>query len=332
MKKRTTKSALLILRCSLAALWLGTAAPILLAQGTYPVKPIRLIAPFPPGGTTDVLCRLVAQKLTDALGRQVVVENRPGAGGNIGHEYAARAAPDGYTLLLSATGALVTNQFLYKRLGFDPQNDFAPVSLVATSGPVLVVHPSVPARSVRELIVLAKARPGQLNYGSGGRGTTAHIVGEVFKTATAVNIVHVPYKGGGMAVTDLVAGQIEMSFADMVPSVPHIKSGRLRALAVTSEQRSPALPELPTMAEAGVKEPFPQTWWAITAPKGTPAAIISRINAELAQIMKQPDLREKYTGLGLFPVHTTPERVLELVKLGAPQMQRILRAAGVEPE
>ena len=332
MKKRTTKSALLILRCSLAALWLGTAAPILLAQGTYPVKPIRLIAPFPPGGTTDVLCRLVAQKLTDALGRQVVVENRPGAAGNIGHEYAARAAPDGYTLLLSATGALVTNQFLYKRLGYDPYNDFAPVSLVATSGPVLVVHPSVPARSVRELIALAKARPGQLNYGSGGRGTTAHIVGEVFKTAAAVNIVHVPYKGGGMAVTDLVAGQIEMSFADMVPSVPHVKSGRLRALAVTSEQRSPALPELPTMAEAGVKEPFPQTWWAITAPKGTPAAIISRINAELERIMKQPDLREKYTGLGLFPVHTSPERVLELVKLSAPQMERILRAAGIEPE
>lgn len=321
-----------ILGCSLAALSLGTAAQLVLAQGPYPVKPVRLIAPFPPGGTTDVLCRVVAQKLTDALGRQVVVENRPGAAGNIGHEYAARAAPDGYTLVLSATGALVTNQFLYKRLGYDPHNDFAPVSLVATSGPVLVVHPSVPARSVRELIALARARPGQLNYGSGGRGTTAHIVGEVFKAATAVDIVHVPYKGGVLAVTDLVAGQIEMSFADMVPSVPQVKAGRLRALAVTSEQRSPALPELPTMAEAGVKDPFPQTWWAITAPRGTPAAIIGRINAELEKIMKHADLREKYTGLGLFPAHTTPERVLELVKLETPQMERILRAAGVQPE
>jgi tripartite-type tricarboxylate transporter receptor subunit TctC len=319
-----------ILGCSLAAILLGTVAPLLLAQGPYPVKPVRLIAPFPPGGTTDVLCRLVAQKLTDALGRQVVVENRPGAGGNIGHEYAARAAPDGYTLLLSATGALVTNQFLYKRLGFDPQNDFAPVSLVATSGPVLVVHPSVPARSVRELIVLAKARPGQLNYGSGGECDRASWAGVQDRDRGQYRPC--PVQGGGMAVTDLVAGHIELSFADMVPSVPHIKSGRLRALAVTSEQRSPALPELPTMAEAGVKEPFPQTWWAITAPKGTPVAIISRINAELAQIMKQPDLREKYTGLGLFPVHTTPERVLELVKLGAPQMERILRAAGVQPE
>ncbi|MBI2508484.1 MAG: tripartite tricarboxylate transporter substrate binding protein, partial [Betaproteobacteria bacterium] len=289
-----------------AALWLGTAAPLALAQGAYPVKPVRLIAPFPPGGTTDVLCRIVAQKLTDALGRQVVVENRPGAAGNIGHEVAAKAPPDGYTLLLSAKGALVTNQFLYRRLGFDPLNDFAPVSLVATSGPVLVVHPAVPARNVKELIALARARPGQLNFGSGGVGTTAHIVGEVFKAATGVRIVHVPYKGGVLAVTDVVAGQIEMSFADMVPSVPQIKAGRLRALAVTSEQRSPTLPEAPTMVEAGVKEPFPQTWWAITAPRGTPAAVIGRINAELAQIMKQPDLQEKYAGLGLFPVHTAP--------------------------
>lgn len=315
-----------------AALWLGTAAPLALAQGAYPVKPVRLIAPFPPGGTTDVLCRIVAQKLTDALGRQVVVENRPGAAGNIGHEVAAKAPPDGYTLLLSAKGALVTNQFLYRRLGFDPLNDFAPVSLVATSGPVLVVHPAVPARNVKELIALARARPGQLNFGSGGVGTTAHIVGEVFKAATGVRIVHVPYKGGVLAVTDVVAGQIEMSFADMVPSVPQIKAGRLRALAVTSEQRSPTLPEAPTMAEAGVKEPFPQTWWAITAPRGTPAAVIGRINAELAQIMKQPDLQEKYAGLGLFPVHTAPERVLELVRLESPQMSRILKAAGIEPQ
>jgi len=324
--------ALRFLGCSLAALWLGTAAPLLLAQGPYPVKPIRLIAPFPPGGPTDLLCRLMAQKLTDALGRQVVVENRPGAAGNIGHEVAARAAPDGYTLLLSGKAALVTNQYLYKRLGFDPYTDFAPVSLIAASGPVLVVHPSVPARSVKELIALARARPGQLNFGSGGRGTTAHISGEVFKAVAGVQIVHVPYKGGVLAVTDLVAGQIEMSFADKVPSVPHIKAGRLRALAVTSEQRSRALPDLPTMAEAGVKEPFPQSWWAINAPKGTPAPIINRINAELEQIMKLPDVQEKYAGLGLFPLHTTPERVLELVKLESPQMEKILRAAGIEAE
>ncbi len=314
------------------ASWLATIAPVVLAQGAYPTKPIRVIAPYPPGGTTDVVCRIMAQKLTEALGRQVVVENRPGASGNIGHEFAAKAPPDGYTLLLTSKGALVNNPLMFKRIPFDPNHDFAPVSLVATAGPVLVVHPSVPARSVKELIALAKAKPGQLNFGSGGKGTTALIVGEVFKTATGVNIVHIPYKGGILAVTDLVAGQIEMSFSDMVPAVPQVKGGRLRALAVTTEQRSPTLPDVPTMAESGVTQPFPQTWWAIAAPRGTPAPIISRLNAEIGQILKMPDVQERYAGLGVFPVHTTPERVLELVRIESPKMAKILKDAGVMPE
>jgi tripartite-type tricarboxylate transporter receptor subunit TctC len=315
-----------------AVSWLAMTATVALAQGVYPTKPIRLIAPFPPGGTTDVVCRIVAQKLTEALGRQVVVENRPGASGNIGHEVVAKASPDGYTLLLTSKGALVNNPLMYKRIPFDPYQDFAPVSVVATAGPVLVIHPSVPARSVKDLIALAKARPGQLNFGSGGNGTTAHIVGEVFKAATGINIVHIPYKGGGVAVADVVAGQIEMSFSDMVPAVPQVKAGRLRALAVTTERRSSALPDVPTMAEAGVKEPFPQTWWAIAAPKGTPAPIINRLNAEIGQIMKLPDVQEKYAGLGVFPMHTTPERVLELLRIESPQMARVLKAAGIQPE
>ena len=315
-----------------AAVILAIAAPEIAAQDAYPLKPVRMIAPFPPGGTTDTLCRLVARKLGDALGRQVVVENRPGAGGNIGHEAGAKSPPDGYTLVLSAKGALVANQFLYKRLGFDPYSDFAPVSLVATSAPVLVVHPSVPAKNVKELIAMAKARPGQLNFGSGGIGTTAHIVGEVFMAATGTRIVHVPYKGGVLAVTDVVAGQIEMSFADMVPSIPQIQSGRLRALAVTSEARSPTLPQVPTMVEAGVNKPFPQTWWAVTAPKGTPSAIIGRLNAEIARMLKQPEVLEMYSALGLFPAHSTPEHVLQLVKIESPEMAKILKAAGVQPE
>jgi tripartite-type tricarboxylate transporter receptor subunit TctC len=220
-----------------AALWLASGAAPVPAQGAYPVKPLRLIAPFPPEGTTDTLCRLLAQKLSEALGQQVIVENRPGAGGNLGHELAAKAAPDGYTLVLSAKGALVTNQFLYKRLGFDPCYDFVPISLVATSGPVLVIHPSVPA-----------------------------------------------------------------------------------------------LPEVPAMAEAGVKQKFPQTWWAVTAPRGTPPAVIQRLDAELGRILEQPHIREKYTSLGLFPVHSTPERVLERIKLESPQMAKILEAAGVQPQ
>jgi len=302
-----------------------------LAQA-YPSKPVRLIAPFPPGGSTDVLARIVAQKLGDSLGRQVIVENRPGAASNLGHEIAAKAAPDGYTLLLTSSSALVTNQFLYKRLNFDPHKDFAPISIVATAAPVMVVHPSVPARSVREFIAVAKSRPGKLNFGSGGVGTTAHIVGEVFQSATGVKLVHVPYKGGVLAIADLVAGQIDLSFSDMVPAVPHIKSGKLRALAVASEQRSQTLPDVPTMAEAGVKADFPGQWWALAAPRGTPRPIIDRINAEIAQLMKLPDVRERYLTMGIFTAHSTPEQVTELQQSGTKQMARLVKAAGIQPE
>jgi tripartite-type tricarboxylate transporter receptor subunit TctC len=317
--------------CFVAAALCATAVPVA-AQTAYPVKPVRLIAPFPPGGTSDVLSRIVAQKLSDTLGRQVVVENRPGAGGNIGHEFAAKQPADGYTLLLSSNAALVANPHLYKRLGFDPLNDFAPVSVVAKAGPVLVVHPSVPARNVKELIALAKARPGQLNFGSGGRGTPAHVVGEIFKSVAGINIVHVPYKGGVLAVMDLVAGQIDLVFADMAPAVPQIKAGKLRALAVTSDERSAALPDVPTMVEAGIWRSSPQTWWAVVAPRGTPAAIITRLNADLAQILKLPDVLERYAALGISPAHTAPEQVLEMVRSELPVLGKALKAAGVEPE
>jgi tripartite-type tricarboxylate transporter receptor subunit TctC len=296
------------------------------------MKPVRFVVPFPPGGTSDIVARVVAQKLTDALGKQVLVDNRGGASGTIGYELAAKAPADGYTLLLTSMGGLVTNQFLYKRLPFDPMNDFAHISQLATAGQILVVHPSVPARNVQELIALAKAKPGQLNVGSGGVGTTQHIVAEVFQTGTGIKLVHVPYKGSILAVTDTVAGQITMTFADMAPAVPHVKAGRLRALAVSSEQRSTALPDVPTMAESGIKEWFPQTWWAIAAPKGTPAAIVKRINAEIGLFMKAPDVQEKFASLGLIPLHSTPERVAELVKIGAVRMAQVVKAAGIQAE
>jgi tripartite-type tricarboxylate transporter receptor subunit TctC len=299
---------------------------------TYPAKNVRLIAPFPPGGTTDVLSRLVAQKLSDTLGRQVIVENRPGAGGNIGHEFAAKTPPDGYNLVMSSNAALVTNPFLYKRLGFDPLNDFSPIAIVAKAGQVLAVHPSVPARNVKELIALAKANPGKLNFGSGGRGTPAHVAGEIFKSVTGINIVHVPYKGGVLAVMDTVAGQVEMTFADMAPAVPQIKAGKLRALAVTTDERSEALPDVPTMVQAGVKGSSPQTWWALLSPKGTPPAIITRLNTDLAQILKLPDVQERYATLGILPAHSTPDQVLEAVKRETAAMGKVLKAAGVEPE
>jgi tripartite-type tricarboxylate transporter receptor subunit TctC len=307
-------------------------APVLACAQAYPVKPVRIVAPFPPGGTTDTMCRIVAQRLTESLGKQVVVENRPGAAGKVGHEAVARSAPDGYTLLLTAKGSLVTNRFLYKNLGYDPVNDFAPITVIASAAPVMVIHPSLPARTVKDFVALAKARPGQLNFGSGGKGTTSHVIGEVFKAATGVKIVHVPYKGGALAVNDLIAGHIELSFSDMVPAVPHIKSGRLRGLAVTTPERSPTIPDVPTMAESGIGEPFPQQWWALAAPRGTPAAIIDRINGDMAQMVERPEIRERFTDLGVFTAHTTPERMLEMIKNEAPEMQRYLQMAGVEPE
>lgn len=298
----------------------------------YPSKPIRFIVPFPPGGTSDVVARIAAQKLTEGLGRQVIVENRGGASGTVGHDLVAKSPADGYTLLLTSMGGLVTNRFLYKRLPFDPDNDFAFVSMLATAGQVLVVHPAVPARTVNELVLLAKSKPGELNVGSGGVGTTQHIVGEVFQAATGIRLVHVPYKGGGLAVADVVAGQIDMAFADMAPAVPHVQAKRLRALAVSGEQRSTTLPNVPTMAQAGIKSWFPQTWWAIAAPKGTPAAVITRLNAEISRFMQLPDVQERLTNVGLFPLHSTPERVAELMKTATPRMEQLIRAAGIQPE
>ncbi len=300
------------------------------AQDAYPSKPIRLVAPFPPGGTTDVMCRLIAQKLSGSFGQQVIVDNRGGAAGSIGHQLAAKSPGDGYTLVLTTKGALVVNPFLYKKLPYDPLNDFALVSVVISAGPVLVVHPSVPVRTVKELVALAKTRPGQLNYGSGGVGTTAHIVGEFLQTITGAKFVHVPYKGGAMALIDLVGGQTDFQFGDMVPSVPLIRASKVRALAVTTARRSNALPGVPTMAEAGIKEEFPTQWWGIAAPKGTPRPIVDRINAELGKIVKAPDVVERFESLGVFGEHTTPERMLEIVKAESPAMAKLLKAAGVE--
>jgi tripartite-type tricarboxylate transporter receptor subunit TctC len=315
-----------------AAVSACVAATPALAQDAYPTRAVRLIAPFPPGGTTDVMCRLIAQRLSSAFGRQVIVDNRPGAAGSIGHDVAAKSAPDGYTLLLTTKGGLVINPYLYKKLPFDPLNDFALVSIVISAGPVLVVHPTVPARTVKELVALAKARPGQLNYGSGGVGTTAHIAGEFIQTITGMKMVHVPYKGGAVGLIDLIAGQTDLQFGDMVPSVPHIRAGKLRGLAVTTVQRSKALPEIPTMAEAGVKEEFPSQWWGIAAPRGTPRSIVERINAELGKIVKSPEVLERFDSLGVFAEHTTPEKMLEIVKAEGPPMGRLLKAAGVQAQ
>ena len=315
----------------LAAISTAFAAPAL-AQQNYPTKPIRFIAAFPPGGTSDIVARLAAQKLTDSLGKQVIVDNRGGASGTIGYDMAAKSPPDGYTLLLVSMGGLVTNQFLFKSLPFDPQKDFAPISQLATAGQVLVINPKIPAKTVQELVALAKPNPGKFNVGSGGLGTTQQIVGEVFQNATGIKLTHVPYKGSILAVTATVSGEVSMTFADMAPAVPHAKAGRLRALAVSSEQRSAALPDVPTMADVGVKDWFPQTWWGMAAPRGTPRPIIARLNAEVVKFMKAPDVQEKYASLGLTPLASTPEHVADLVRTEAPRMGKLLKAAGIQPE
>ena len=316
--------------CSAVVVFAVSAGAV--AQSGYPSKPVRFIAPFPPGGATDTLCRLLAQKLSEALGQPVTVDNRPGASGNIGHELAMKAPADGYTLLLTNSSTLTTNPHLFRKLPFDPLVDFTPVSLVATAGQVLVVHPSVPVSSVAELVALAKARPGQLNFGSGGKGIQSHISGEMFKSMTGASIVHVPYKGTVQAVADLVAGQVQLVFSDMVPAMPHIKSGRLRPLAVTIAERSPALPEVPTMIEAGVADYSATLWWAVALPKSADAPLVRRLNGELGRIVALEDVKERYASLGMNPAHSTPQGVTERIRADTKKFGPILKAAGVEPE
>ncbi len=311
---------------------LPAAAPGAFAQEGYPSKPVRLIAPYPPGGSSDVLARVMAQKLTDTLGRQVIVENRPGATGNIGHELAAKSPADGYTLLLTTKSQMVNNAYLFKRLPFDPLTDFSLVSMIAYAGHVLVVHPAVPARNVNDLIALARAHPGKLSYGSSGASSTVAIVAEVFKSVARVDILHVPYKGTVLAVLDVVGGQIEMVFSDMVPAVPQIRGARLRALAVTTTGRSPALPNVPTMIESGMKEPLPTQWWGIIGPKGMPAPVVTRLNSEIGRIVTMPEVKQRYDDLGISPLHSTPERMLETIRREGPVMAKILAQIGLKPE
>jgi len=302
------------------------------AQSNYPTRPIKLIAPFPPGGTSDLLGRMLAQKLSDDLGQPVIIENRPGASGNIGHEMASKAAPDGYTLLLSNSSTVVNNPFLYKQMSFDWYKDFSPISLVAIAGQVLIVHPSVPAKNVAELTALAKAQPGVLNFGSGGKAIQSHISGEMYKTAAGVDIVHVPYKGTGVAVADVVAGQIQMIFSDMAPAVPFIKANKVRALAVTSPQRTNTLPDVPTMVEAGFPNFDASVWWSIVAPRGTSKPIIDRINLALGKIMVSNEIKESFEKLGVTPLYSAPEKVFELSRRDSPIIGEVMKKAGVEKE
>ena len=285
---------------ALAGTWLCAGA-----QG-YPSQPVRLIAPFPPGGSVDITARLIAEPLAAQLGGRVIIDNRTGASGNIGMEAAARAAPDGHTIVLN-TIPLVTNQSLFDKLTWDPIRDFAPIGMVATSPHVVVVPNKVPAKSIADLVKLAKERPGRLSYSSAGVGSTFHLAGEMFKDSTGTFILHVPYRGGGPALMDALAGQVDMSFPTLAGALPHIKAGTLRALAVTDGRRSSLLPEVPTMQEAGVKDFQFTQWLALLAPAGTPAPVISRLNAALRGALQTQDVRDKFQAQAFEAFITTPE-------------------------
>src|SRR5213075_72599 len=315
-------------------LWSILAAALLAmpaAAQTYPSKAIRLVAPFPPGGSIDVVGRLLATKLSESLGQQIVVDNRSGASGILGSEAVMNSPPDGYTLLIN-TIPFVTNQFLMPRVPYDALRDFAQISLVASAPSFVTVHPSVPVRSIQELIALAKAKPGQLNYSSAGVGTNPHIAGELFNLLAGVDIVAVQYKGGGPADTAVIAGEVAMTFGNVSQQTAYVKGGRLRALAVTSAKRNPAAPELPTVAEAGVPGYEFDTWFVVAAPKGTPRAIVDTLNTHIRKVLAAPDQLKFWEERGLGVIASTPEEATAHLEKEQKKWARVVKERGIKAE
>ena len=307
---------------------LFTAALPAYAQN-YPDRPVRLVVPFPPGGGNDILARTVGNRLSEVIGQQVVVDNRGGAGGALGATLVANAPADGYTLLLGSVGTFAQNPALKPKLAYNPPRDFAGVALLATSAFILAVHPGVQAKSVQELIALAKAQPGKLNYASAGAGSSLHMAGEIFTNATGTNIVHVPYKGTNPALTDLLTGRVHMIVATMPPVLPHIKSGKLRALGVTTAKRAAAAPDVPTIAESGVKGFEVTNWQGIVAPRKTPRAIVEKMNRDLLATLALPGMTEALAKQGLEPAGGTPAEFDKLIKAEIDKYTRVVKAANI---
>lgn len=298
----------------------------------YPNRPLRIVVPFPPGGGTDIGTRIVAQKLQEAWGQAVIVENKPGAAGIVGTELTAKSAPDGYTFMMGNIGTHAINVSLYKKLAYDPVKDFAPVSMVADLPLLLLVHPSVPANSVKELIALAKSQPGKLNFSSSGAGGSMHVAAELFKSMTGVDMVHIPYKGGAPAVADLLSGQVALSFSTVLETIQHVKAGKVRALAVTNDHRSIALPDLPTIAEAGLPGYQSISWLALFAPAGTPKDIVNKVSAESVRILKLPDVKERLLAQGAEPIGSTPEQLAAILAADIAKYAKVIRESGYKPE
>ncbi len=318
-----------LLRLSLIALLLAAGGAI--AQA-YPAKPVHLVVPFPPSGGNDVFARLLAQKLSEAWKQQVLVENRPGAGGNVGTAFAAHAAPDGYTLLLGHTGTLAINPALYAMPGYDPQRDFVPIGLLASAPLVLVVHPGTTIRSVGDVVALAKAKPGELNYASSGNGTGSHLSGELLQALAGIKLTHVPYKGTSPAITDLIGGQVPMMFSVIPTALPQIRAGKLRAVAVTGAQRMPQLPDVPTVAESGVPGFESTLAYGILAPRGTPEAVIEEIRAQIARIAATREWRERLEFEGAVPLSGSPAEFAALIRVQGEKWEKVIRTAGIKPE
>ncbi len=309
-------------------LWCACA----LAQNeAYPSKPIRFILPFPPGGGTDILGRIIAERMAADLGQPVVIENRGGAGGNVGAESAAHSPPDGYTIVLVAP-SLAISPSLYAKLNYDPVKDFAPVSLVGSVPNVMVINPQVPARNLAEFIALAKSKPGGMNFGSGGPGTSNHLAGELFNIEAGVKLVHVPYKGVNLAMNDVVGGQVQMVVIGIPAALPFIQSGRLRALAVVAPKRLAQLPDVPTAAQAGLPDYDVTTWYGVLAPAGTPKPIIARLNAELDRVMHAPDLQARFAATGTEPRTTTPEEFGAFIRQEMDRWGKVVRQAGLKAD
>jgi tripartite-type tricarboxylate transporter receptor subunit TctC len=313
------------------ALFLTCIPHLPLALAQYPVKPVRLVIGFAAGGGADILARTITPRLGEVLGQQIVVDNRPGAAGNIGVELAVRSPPDGYTLLMGVPG-LAINPSLYAKLPYDLARDFAPISLLGAVPNLLVLHPSVPASSVRELIQLAKANPRKLNFASSGVGTSLHLAAELFKVMAGVDMVHVAYKGGAPAVADLMGGHVDLMFDVLPSSMPHVKAGKLKAIGVTSERRTPLLPDIPTVTESGLPGYRAITWNGILAPAATPRDIINKLNGAIAQVLRAPEMKERFAAIGTEPIWTTPEAFAAFLRAESVKWAGVIKSAGIKVE
>ena len=308
---------------------LGSAAA---QTPSYPVKPVRLIVPFPPGGGTDFVARAIQPRFAEALGQQILIDNRAGATGIVGTELGAKAPPDGYTLTMATGATISANMALFPKLPYDPPKDFVAVTLVASQPNVLAVHPSLPAKSVRDLIAIAKARPGQLNYATSGAGSSHHLSGELLKSMAGINIVHVPYKGTGPAITDAVGGHVEVIFSGIAAILPQVKAGRLRALGITAARRSSILPDLPTIAEAGLPGYEITSWHGVLAPAGTPQPVVLRVRDAAAKALASPDVHERFASQGAEPVGSTSDAFAKFMRADIAKIGKLIKTAGIKAE